>query len=112
MKKRYIGLIAFGSTLAISSIIGANIALISRKNNNEINTKSLNNITNNSNYYHANGFLLNIPNQTITIGNITYTLNNANNTASVINVKNNTSDLQIPGIIQCNNNFYNRIIKK
>ncbi|MBO6042152.1 leucine-rich repeat protein [bacterium] len=54
-----------------------------------------------------NGFLLNIPNQTVTIGNITYSLNTTNNTASVINVKNNTSNLTIPGVIQCNNSFYN-----
>ena len=106
MKKRWIGLIALTSTLAISSIIGASITLTSHKNNSLTSINNENSV-NSNNLYHVNGFLLNIANQTVTIGNITYSLNTTNNTASVINVKNNTSNLIIPGVIQCNNSFYN-----
>ena len=106
MKKKFISSLLIGSVISIACIIGTNFALVAHKNDNT-DIKLLNNTTNNSNYYHVNGFLLNIPNNTATIGNITYNLNTSNNTASVIDVKNNTTNLQIPAIIQYNDTFYN-----
>ncbi|MBO6021308.1 leucine-rich repeat protein [bacterium] len=42
----------------------------------------------------------------MTIGNITYSLNTSNNTATIINTSNNLGNFKVPGIIQNNNTFY------
>ncbi|MBR4486615.1 leucine-rich repeat protein [bacterium] len=108
MRKKYINLLILGSCISITSIVAANIALFSQKNNStSINNAIINKINNNSKYYHTDGFLLSIPSQYVTINNITYSLNNSQNTATVINVKNNLGTLIIPSTIENNGNYYN-----
>ena len=108
MKKKYIDLIILGSSLSVATIVGANLAVFINKNNTE-STNNINTykIINNHKYYNANGFLLSTPRNSITIDNITYSLNEKQNTASVINVKNNIGTLTIPSCIEYNNNYYN-----
>ncbi|MBR4486611.1 leucine-rich repeat protein [bacterium] len=108
MKKKYINLIILASSLSIATIVGANVAMFVNKNNaknaHNINTnKTISNLK----YYNANGFLLSVTNNSVTIDNITYSLNETQNTASVINVKNGISTLIIPSAIEYDGNYYN-----
>ena len=92
MKKKYISLMTFGSILIISSGVGLGISLSNHKSNNQnTNITSLNN----ANYYNANGFLLSMPSSSVTIGNITYSLDISNNTATIINTTNNSRNFKI-----------------
>ena len=108
MRKKYINLLVLGSCLSIATIIAANVGLFSQKNSStNINNTTINKINNDAKYYHANGFLLSVPSQNVTIDNITYSLNSSQNTACVINVKSNLGTLTIPSSIEYNNNYYN-----
>ena len=103
MKKKYISLMTFGSILIISAGVGLGVGLSNHKSNSQnTNITSLNN----ANYYNANGFLLSMPSSSVTIGNITYSLDTSNNTATIINTTNNLGNFKDPGIIQNNNTFY------
>ncbi|MBO6042703.1 leucine-rich repeat protein [bacterium] len=126
MKKRKIikGLLISSSIAILSLSISLSLCLTKKQennlsvsnnisNNNISTTNKINNTTNplnsNINYYVNNGFYTAISNNenVITIGQITYSLNNTNFTASVINIANGISDLTIPGMIISKNNFYN-----
>ncbi|MBQ5492495.1 MAG: leucine-rich repeat protein, partial [Mycoplasmataceae bacterium] len=125
MKKRKIikGLLISSSIAILTLSIPLSLCLTKKQENNlsvsnnisnsDIsNTNKINNTTNplnsNINYYVNNGFYTAISNNenVITIGQITYSLNNTNFTASVINIANGISELTIPGMIIENNNFY------
>ena len=126
MKKRKIikGLLISSSIAILSLSIPLSLCLTKKQennlsvsnnisNNNISNTNKINNTFNplnsNINYYVNNGFYTAISNNenVITIGQITYSLNNTNFTASVINIANGISDLTIPGMIISKSNFYN-----
>ena len=103
MKKKYISLLTIAGVLTITTGVSLGITLSSNKNN----TQTSNTTTfNNANYYNSNGFLLSTPSSVVTIGNITYSLNTSNNTATIINTSNNLGNFKVPGIIQNNNTFY------
>ena len=103
MKKKYISLLTIVGVLTIITGVSLGITLSSNKNTTQTsNTTTFNNV----NYYNNDGFLLSTPSSVVTIGNITYSLNTSNNTATIINTSNNLGNFKVPGIIQNNNTFY------
>ena len=105
MKKKYISLLTIASVVTITTGVSLGVTLSSNKNNTQTSNTTTTTF-NNVNYYNNDGFLLSTPSSVVTIGNITYSLNTSNNTATIINTSNNLGNFKVPGIIQNNNTFY------